>query len=201
MNTLRNNLLVIFAVILSFALPASAQQEVPVQRMAPQAAAAQKAAQAPPVQIQVSKFRVEAAAPPGGGKPWARLLADFSSQPAWADGVVFYYDVLVAKGEDMRVLSGTARYSNVKRGNHSAVLYMSPSAVERFGVPLAAFVRSSYKDEPSGELEWKSPEGGSRAPQGWERQVQRYPGQLMPISFTPFVATEYGKYPDLMPPK
>jgi len=189
MNTSRNNLLLVLAGAICAIGPALAQQSP--------TASTEK----PPVEIQVNKFRVEAVAPPGGGKPWARLLADFSSQPAWADGIAFYYDILVAKGEDMRVLSGTARYSNVKRGNHSAVLYMSPSAVERFGVPVAAFVRSSYKDEPSGELEWKSPEGGSRAPQGWERQVQRYPGQLMPISFTPFVATEYGKYPDLMPPK
>ena len=201
MNTPRNNLHVIFAIALLAALPASAQQDSPAQRAAPQASAAQKPTQAPPDEIQVSKFRVEAAAPPGGGKPWGRLLADFSSQPAWADGIVFYYDVLVAKGEEMRVLSGAARYTNVKRGNHSAVLYMSPSAVERFGSPIAALIRTSYKDDSSGQLEWKSPEGGSRAPQGWERQVQRYPGQLMPISFTPFVATEYGKYPDLMPPK
>ncbi len=201
MNTSRYNLLVSFAIVLLAALPAPAQQETPVQRVAPQTAAPQRPIQAPPDEIQVSKFRVEAAAPPGGGKPWARLLADFSSQPAWADGIAFYYDVLVAKGEDMRVLSGAVRYTNVKRGNHSAVLYMSPSAVERFGSPIAASIRTSYKDDSSGQLEWKSPEGGSRVPQGWERQVQRYPGQLMPISFTPFVATEYGKYPDLLPPK
>jgi hypothetical protein len=165
---------------------------------APQAGAA---SQQPPAEVQVNKFRVEAAAPPGGGGQWLRLLADFSSRPAWADGIAFYYDILVAKGEDLRVLSGTARYSNVKRGSHSAVLYMSPSAFERFGAPIAAFIRSSYKDEPSGDLEWKSPEGGSRAPKGWQTQVQRYPGQLVPINFAPFVATEYGKYPDLIPPR
>jgi hypothetical protein len=201
MYTSRHNLLGIFAIVLLAALPAPAQQETPVQRVAPQTAAPQKPIQAPPDEIQVSKFRVEAVAPPGGGKPWVRLLADFSSQPAWADGIVFYYDVLVAKGEDMRVLSGAARYSNVKRGNHSAVLYMSAGVVERFGAPIAASVRSSYKDETSGQLQWKSPESASRIPQGWESQVQRYPGQLLPISFTPFVATEYGKYPDVMPPR
>jgi hypothetical protein len=193
MNKVRPRIGFLAAFVFCLGLPALAQVAPSPQRPA--------AAQEPPVQIQVDKFRVEAAAPPGGGGQWLRLLADFSSRPGWADGIVFYYDVLVAKGEDFRVLSGTARYSNVKRGNHSAVLYMSPSAFERFGTPIAAIVRSSYKDEPSGELAWKSAEGGSRAPKGWETQVQRYPGQLVPINFAPFVASEYGKYPDLMPPK
>lgn len=148
----------------------------------------------PKPEIDVTKFRVESAQAAGGNKPWLRLLADFSSNPAWADGVVFYYDVLLASGSDYRVISGTARYSNVKRGNHSAVLYMSPSAVERFGVPVAANVRSSYKDEPSGEISWSEP--GKNPPGDWAKTFQRYPNQLLPISTTPFVATEYGKYPD-----
>lgn len=153
-----------------------------------------------PPEVEIGKFRIEPASAPGGSKQWLRLLADFSSRPTWADGVVFYYDVLVAKGEEMRVLSGTARYSNVKKGNHSAVLYLSPNAVERFGTPLAATVRSSYKDEPSGEIKWTNPQGG-RAPENWERQAQRYPNQLMPIGLTPFVASEYGRFPDAMAPR
>jgi hypothetical protein len=147
-------------------------------------------------EIDITKFRVEQAQAPGGGKAWLRLLADFSSAPAWADGITFYYDVLLTKGSDYRVISGTARYSNVKRGNHSAVLYMSPSAVERFGAPVAANVRSSYKDQPSGEISWSEP--GKSPPDGWAKQFQRYPNQLLPITLTPFVATEYGKYPDAM---
>jgi hypothetical protein len=156
--------------------------------------AGQSAPQKEKPEIEVTKFRVEPAQAPGGGKPWLRLLADFSSAPAWADGIAFYYDVLLVKGSDYRVISGTARYSNVKRGNHSAVLYMSPGAVERFGAPVAANVRTSYKDESSGEISWSEP--GKAAPDGWAKQFQRYPNQLLPISLTPFVATEYGKYPD-----
>lgn len=145
-------------------------------------------------EIDVVKFRIEPVQAPGGGKSWLRLLADFSSAPAWADGIAFYYDVLLANGSDYRVVTGVARYSNVKKGSHSAVMYMSPSAVERFGSPVAAEIRTSYKDEPSGEVSWSDP--GKSPPKDWAKSFQRYPNQLLPITQTPFVATEYGKYPD-----
>lgn len=147
-------------------------------------------------EIEPTKFRVEQAQASGGGKSWLRLLTDFSSNPAWADGIAFYYDVLLSQGSDYRVVSGTARYANVKRGNHTAVLYMSPGAVERFGTPVAAKVRSSYKDLPSGEISWSEP--GKAPPDNWDKQFQRYPNQLLSITLTPFVATEYGRYPDAM---
>ena len=158
-----------------------------------------EAEKAPPPDIELTKFRPESASAAGGAKPWVRLLADFNCRPSWADGIAFYYDVLVQQGENYRVLSGTARYSNVKRGRHTAVLYMSPSAVERFGAPVAAIVRASYKDEPASEIAWEAE--GRSAPTGWDKQFQRYPNQLTPIVLTPFVATEYGKYPDALVPR
>jgi len=153
----------------------------------------------PPVEVELKAFRVESAAAPGGGSPWLRLLVEFNSYPAWADGIVFHYDVLVQQGETSRILSGTARYANVKRGRHNAVLYVSPSTAERFGAPVAASIRASYKDEATNDLLWTA--DGRTAPDGWERQFQRYPNQLMPITLTPFVATEYGKYPDALVPR
>jgi len=179
------------ATVLSLFVAASASGQQP-------AAARENAKQEKP-EIDVTKFRVESSQAQGGGKTWLRLLADFSSAPAWADGITFYYDVLLLQGTDYRVISGTARYSNVKRGNHSAVLYMSPSAVERFGAPVAASVRSSYRDEPSGEISWT--EAGKNPPDGWAKEFQRYPNQLLPITLTPFVATEYGRYPDAIVPR
>lgn len=155
--------------------------------------------EAPPPDIELTKFRIEQVPAAGGTKPWLRLLADFNARPDWADGVAFYYDILVQQGEQVRVLSGTARYSNVKRGRHSAVLYMSPNAAERFGTPVAAVVRASYRDEQASEVIWEGE--GRSAPEGWDKKFQRYPDQLMPIVLTPFVATEYGKYPDALVPR
>jgi hypothetical protein len=162
-------------------------------------AQAPAAPEAPPPDIELTKFRIEQAPAAGGAKPWLRLLADFNCRPDWADGITFYYDILVQQGDKSRVLSGTARYSNVKRGRHTAVLYMSPSAAERFGTPVAAVIRASYKDEPASDITWEAE--GRSAPDGWEKQFQRYPSQLMPIVLTPFVATEYGKYPDALVPR
>lgn len=153
------------------------------------------AASPPPPPVEVKEFKAEPASAPGGGA-WLRLLAPFRSAPAWADGIAFYYDILVQKGDQYRVLSGTARYSNVKAGSHAAVLYMSPSAVARFGAPVAAQVGVGFNDELIESFKWDAP--GSKAPDGWSTQYQRYSDQLMPIYLTPFVASEYGKYPDVM---
>jgi hypothetical protein len=149
----------------------------------------------PPPPIQVREFKPEPANAPGGGN-WVRLLAAFRSLPAWADGLAFYYDILVEKDGQFRVLSGTARYSNVKAGSHVAVLFMSPSAVARFGAPVAAQVGVGYNDELMESFNWKAP--NATAPEGWSTQFERYSDQLLPIYLTPFVATEYGKYPDVM---
>lgn len=179
--------LTILAAIATFALASAAQTQTPAPK------------EQPPPDIELTKFRLESASAAGGAKSWTRLLADFNCRPDWADGITFYYDVLVQQGESYRVLSGTARYSNVKRGRHTSVLYMSPNAVERFGTPVAAIVRASYKDEPTSEIDWEAE--GRSAPDGWNKQFQRYPSQLMPIVLTPFVATEYGKYPDALVPR
>lgn len=153
----------------------------------------------PPLEVELTRFRIESAPAPGGGSPWLRLLVDFNSYPAWADGIVFTYEVLVQQGDNSRVLSGTARYANVKRGRHTSVLYMSPSTAERFGAPVAARINAIYKDEAMNDLLWTA--DGRSAPSGWDREFQRYPNQLMPITLTPFVATEYGKYPDALVPR
>jgi hypothetical protein len=153
------------------------------------------AASPPPPPVEVKDFKAEPANAPGGGA-WLRLLAPFRSTPGWANGIAFYYDVLVQKGDQYRVLSGTVRYSNVKAGSHNAVLYMSPSAAARFGAPVAAQVGVGYNDELIESFKWNAP--GTKAPDGWSTQYERYADQLMPIYLTPFVASEYGKYPDVM---
>jgi len=150
-------------------------------------------APAPPP-VAVDDFKSEPVNAPGGTKPWLRLLAAFTSRPEWADGIAIYYDILVRKGEDYRVLSGTARYSNVKRGRHSAVLYMSPSAVERFGAPIAAVITAGYQGEMTEPHKWTA--SGQSAPSDWSTQYERYANQLQPIYLTPFVASEYGRFPD-----
>jgi len=149
--------------------------------------------------IEITRFRIEQASVAGSEKPWLRLLVDFNSRPGWADGIVFYYDVLVQAGGDLRVLSGVARYGNVKRGRHAAVLYVSPSTAERYGLPVAAQIAVGYNDELGEVFTWSAP--GQNFSEGWATQYRRYPNQLMPITLTPFVATEYGKYPDALVPR
>jgi hypothetical protein len=159
------------------------------------AAGSQTPAAPPPPPVEVVAFKSEAAEAPGGGS-WLRLFAAFRSSPAWADGLAFYYDVLVEKGGQFRVLAGTARYSNVKAGSHLAVLFMSPSAVARFGAPVAAQVGVGYNDELMDSFQWTA--DGADVSADWATKYERYADQLQPIYLTPFVATEYGRYPDAM---
>jgi hypothetical protein len=147
----------------------------------------------PPPPVQATEFKPVVAQGPGGGT-WLKLLTSFSSSPEWADGIAFYYEILVKKEDQYRVLSGTARYANVKKGKHIAVLYMSPSAVARFGSPVAAQIGVGYNDEVAEPLIWNAP--GTPAPKGWVTQYQRYSDLVLPIYLTPFVATEFGNYPD-----
>lgn len=157
---------------------------------------AQEPSPPPKPPIEVTDVKIESASVAGSSKPWLRLLASFVSRPNWADGVVFYFDVLVEKDGQYRTLSGTTGYSNVKRGQHAAGVYLSPSSFERFGSPVAVSVQVAYGDEELAPFLWESP--GKTSPSNWIKTTQRFPNQLMPINLTPFVATEYGKYPDLM---
>jgi len=160
----------------------------------PFAGRAQDDAAPEPPPVIIDDFKAEPVNAPGGTKPWLRMLAVFTSSPSWADGIAVYYDILVRQGENYRVLSGTARYSNVKRGRHSAVLYMSPSAVERFGAPIAAVITAGYQGEMTEPHKWTAP--GQSAPSDWSTNYERYANQLQPIYLTPFVASEYGRFPD-----
>lgn len=155
-----------------------------------------QAPEAEPPPVTIEDFKVESAPAQGGGA-WLRLLTSFRSVPRWADGMTFSYSVLVERDGQYRVLTGMARYVNVKGGRSTAVLYMSPSTAERFGSPVAAQVAVTFSDEVLQTFSWKLP--GREVPDDWATQFQRFPNLILPIHYTPFVATEYGKYPDLMP--
>src|SRR5690242_5161769 len=101
---------------------------------------------ATPTQVKIQGVTFESAAA-GGNRQWIKVVANFQSVPPWADGIMFSYSVLLGAGDQFRVLPGTLRYANVKRGPNRAVMYISPNTVERFGAPLAVHIRAYYKDD------------------------------------------------------
>ena len=148
---------------------------------------------APP--IQITKFNIETDAAQGGGGKWSKLIATFSSSPEWADGLVFNYEVLVQAEDRFRVLTGLVRYANVPKGISEAVLYLSPSATKRFGAPVAATIGAFYNDQESSVFKWTT---GQKLPEGWNLKYNKYNGVLLNIMYTPWIASDYGRYPDLM---
>lgn len=150
---------------------------------------------APPA-VQITKFDIETDTASGGGGKWSKLIVTFSSLPEWADGLVFNYEVLVRAEERFRVLSGIVRYANVPKGVNSAVMYLSPSATKRFGEPVAATVGAFYNDQEASAFKWSS--SAQKLPEGWNLKYDKYNGVLLNIMYTPWLASDYGRFPDLM---
>ncbi|MBX7157893.1 MAG: hypothetical protein K1X66_05870 [Verrucomicrobiae bacterium] len=149
---------------------------------------------APPA-VKMTKFNIETEAAQGGGGKWSKLITTFSSLPEWADGLVFNYEVLVQVEDRFRVLTGLVRYANVPKGINEAVLYLSPSATKRFGIPVAVTVGAFYNDQEVDVFKWSS---GTKIPDGWNLKYNTYNGVLLNIMYTPWIASDYGRYPDLM---
>lgn len=146
----------------------------------------------PPAEI--TDIRIENAG--GAGAPWTKVLVDFRCRPKWIDGLQVAMTVLVGDGTEERpfvILSGMARYINVPRGSSTGVLFISPNTTKRYGGVTAAEASIYVNDQVVSTFDYK---GSGRAPQDWQAVYDRRDGALLPIVATPWVVTEYDKYPD-----
>jgi hypothetical protein len=134
----------------------------------------------------------------GGGAQWTKLLVDFRTTPKWIDGLQLSITALCGDGSEERpysVLTGMARYINIPRGNNTGVLYISPKTTARYGGVAAATVDIYLNDRVVSSAELKE---GAKAPPNWQALYDRRDGALLPITATPWLASEYDKYPDTL---
>ncbi len=160
-----------------------------------QAPAGQEAKEKPPAEI--TALRVVPASI-GGGAQWTKLLVDFKTAPKWVDGLQLSITALCGDGSQERpysVLTGMARYINIPRGASTGVLYISPKTTARYGGVAAARADIYIGDRVVASAELKE---GAKAPPKWEAIYDRRDGALLPITATPWLATEYDKYPDTL---
>lgn len=156
-------------------------------------------AQTPPAQvaspIQIESVRVEPATLPGSSLRWAKLIADFTTAETWLDGVVFSATALLGEGENARLVTGNVRYSNIPKGRHSAILYLSPRAAARFGTPELVQFTAFHRDVEASQMTWKNPSAGS-LPENWQ-SLNVYPNVLVNVTRTPWILVDYEKTPDV----
>ena len=134
-----------------------------------------------------------------GTGQWTKVLVTFNSEPKWVDGMQLSVTALVGDGTEERpysVLTGIVRYINVPKGQNTGVLYISPNTTKRYGGVTAVAADLYLNDRVVSSSEWSG--GGKKPPQNWQGVFDRRDGGLLPITSTPWVATEYDKYPDLV---
>ncbi len=148
-----------------------------------------------PVPVRILGVELERASLPGSQLVWTKVVTTFSSEEPWADGLMFSVQALLDESGRKRVVNGVVRYANIPKGNHRAVMYLSPRATARYGQPEAVRVDMFYKDEEAGEFTWLKQEGGAPIP--W-RDFSLYSGVLMNVLSTPWLIADYEKSPDVI---
>jgi len=134
-----------------------------------------------------------------GTGQWTKVLVTFNSEPRWVDGMQLSVTALVGDGTEERpysILTGIVRYINVPRGQNTGVLYISPNTTKRYGGVTAVAADLYLNDRVVSSSEWFG--DGKKPPANWQGVFDRRDGGLLPITSTPWVATEYDKYPDLV---
>jgi hypothetical protein len=157
----------------------------------------------PPVEsapVKLQEIRVTSAAPSSNAAAWGKVLLDFEVSETWLDGLQFAVKALVGDGtaeKQFSVLAGNVRYFNIPQGKNSAVLYVSPNTLKRFGALSAVQADLYFRDRVVGSKSWLGGKG-PKPPENWQNQFQQKAGALLPISATPWVSIEYDKYPDIL---
>jgi hypothetical protein len=158
------------------------------------------AASAEMAPVKFQEIRVISAVPSAGAAAWGKILLDFEVSETWLDGLQFSVKALVGDGSPEKpfsVLTGNVRYFNIPQGKNSAVLYVSPNTLKRFGSLSAVQADLYFRDRVIGSKSWLGGKG-AKPQENWGSQFQQKSGALLPISATPWVSVEYDKYPDIL---
>ena len=150
--------------------------------------------------VKFFEIRFATGAPATGTAPWGKILLDFEVNELWLDGLQFAVKALVGDGTPEKpflVLTGNARYFNIPQGKNSAVLYVSPNTLKRFGALSAMQADLYFRDRMVGSKSWLGGKG-PKPPENWQNQFQQKAGALLTINSTPWVSIEYDKYPDVL---
>jgi hypothetical protein len=145
--------------------------------------------------VLIKDIKLESASLPGSTLKWTKIVASFTTEKPWLDGVLFSARALLSQGESFRIITGNVRYANIPAGTHNAIFYISPRASQRFGSPISVEVQAFHNDQESSEKIWRNPNFSGKAPE--LNTINTYPNILVNVSRTPWILLDYEKSPDL----
>ncbi|MCE9614961.1 MAG: hypothetical protein K8T26_11830 [Lentisphaerae bacterium] len=140
-------------------------------------------------------------------KDWVQISVKFDTVPEWITSLVIEYNVMTMIRE-----GGTKRYSlyrqsvdhmDVERGrDHLSAVFIPPSAVKRFGMPVAVHVSISADGQPIAKQDELDPEVKGQLPADWWQNptilnspnVTARDGYLWRLNQTPFALVNPDDY-------
>ncbi len=180
---LQPNLLASFVALISLIAPSQAQ--TPQELMIAQAGG-----------LKLLSVVVEEVTLPNSQQKWLKLICSFSTEKAWTDSISLNYEAVVSEPEtsSKRLLTGGVSYINIPKGTNTAIMYLTPNTLARFGKPQMLSVFAYRGDQPVGETIMA---GSETIPLEEKASFSRFDGAIQNVRFTPWLLLDYGKTPDL----
>ncbi len=146
--------------------------------------------------LKLLSLDLEEATLPNSNLKWIKLVCKFSTEKAWTDSISLNFEAIVSDPEtsSRRLLTGGASYINIPKGVNTAIMYLTPNTVARFGKPDSASVFAYRGDQPVGETVLANSE---KITLEEKAELLRFDGAIQNVRFTPWLILDYGKTPDL----
>ncbi|MEA3347120.1 MAG: hypothetical protein U9Q21_03415 [Candidatus Auribacterota bacterium] len=121
---------------------------------------------------------------------WAEIFVTYKTELKWSDDVTLKYYVQLGSGSKAVVLSGAETYIDVARtATHKAVMYIPPSALDRYGEVQRITVELLHMGEIQDAESFRY--AGKKA---WWDGKKIIPGQLRTKSESPFALKDFNEY-------
>ena len=148
--------------------------------------------------VKLVSVDLEEATLPNNPQKWVKVVCKFTTEKKWTDTVSFNFEAVTNDPESSskRLLVGGVTYMNIPKGNNTAILYITPLTVARFGRPKSVSVSAFRGDNPIGRLEMKDSDKPTPEEQA---TFLRFDGALVNPRLTPWIIIDFGKTPDLAP--
>ncbi|MBR0057036.1 MAG: hypothetical protein IJP66_06875 [Kiritimatiellae bacterium] len=129
-------------------------------------------------------------------KKWAQFEVEYTTKAEWTDAITFTFHVMSMDDEKTpHYYSTSVTYLDVAKGDHGACVMLPPSAVLRYGTPMAYGVEIEIDGKTvasGGEGQWKDTQWWTKLDA--VKKLERHSGQLQDRSKTPFGLTFIDEY-------
>ena len=129
-------------------------------------------------------------------RTWARISVEYTTKADWINELEFRYYTLVQhpQTKNFYFFPGTVTYIDIAKGEHASTIFLSPSALKRYG----AIKRIAVEIYSRGQL--VAVESNPKDKQAWWRMVTALPnvktkeGMLLNRAQTPFAFVAFNNY-------